>query len=137
MEQAVRRLSLIFTFRRCVMSIGRVGGENVTAAISSGIDTVTQGLSKAATAGGAPAIADAIQAFGSSAKTAFDQAATMTGAKPNVGVPGHVEQPLEFFGKFVVGKAEDLVRALTDPNLPVNEKSVSVLGKAFDDLNKE
>ena len=119
------------------MSIGKAGGETVTGAISSGIDSVTQGLTKAALAGGAPVIADAIQVFGSSAKTAFNQAVSMAGAQPNVGVAGHLEQPLEFFGKFAAGKAEDLVRALTDSNLPVNEKSVSALGKASEDLNNE
>jgi len=112
------------------MSIG--GINDLTGAISSSIDSVTQGLSKAVSAGGAPAIADAIQVFGSSAKSAFDQAATAAGAKPNVGAPGFLEQPLEFLGK-LAGKAQDLVRALSNPDLHVNEKLGSALTKTLDD----
>lgn len=115
------------------MSIGEVGGGNLTGAISSSIDTVTKGVAMAVATGGLSVIPDAIQVFGSGAKTAFDQAATAAGAKPNVGAPGFLEQPLEFLGKLVTGNTQDLSRALSNSDLPVSEKLVSALGKALED----
>jgi hypothetical protein len=117
------------------MSIGGIG--DLTGAISSSIDTVSKGVAKAVATGGLSVIPDAIELFGAGAKTAFDQAATMAGAKPNVGAPGFLEQPLEFLGKLVTGKAQDLGRAVSNSELPVNEKLASALGKALEDKAKQ
>src|SRR5262249_1504496 len=59
------------------------------------------------------------------------------GAKPNVGAPGYLEQPLEFFGKLLSGKAQDLSRALSDGGLSLNEKIATALGKTLENMHQE
>src|SRR5262249_168686 len=105
------------------MSIGGIG--DLTGAISSSIDSVTKGVAKALATGGLSVIPDAMQAIGSAVKTAFDEAATLAGAQPNLGAPGHVEQPQDFYGK--AGKhsgpswMEDLARALGNAEMKIGE----------------
>ena len=116
------------------MSIGEIAGK-FNNAISTGIDSVTQGLSKASLAGGTSVITDAIQVFGATAKTAFDQVATLAGAKPNVADPGHLEQPQDFYGKQSESSVgfRELARILADSDLKVADQVKVVYDKSVND----
>lgn len=114
------------------MSIGKIGNDFANA-VSSSIDTVTQGLAKAAQGKGPGAIPDAMEVFGA-VTTTFENVATQAGAALNLTGPGHLEQPQDFAGKHTeyIG-FQDLARILADSDLKVADQVKVVYDKSVND----
>jgi hypothetical protein len=119
------------------MSIGGIANDGLRA-ISTGIDNVTNGLTKAISSGGVGVIPDALQVFGSAVKTTFDQVATQAGAALNVASPGHLEQPQEFAGKAGSSSSwlREVARAMGDAEMKVADNVKSLSDKVGQDLDQ-
>jgi hypothetical protein len=97
-------------------------------AISSGIDSVVEGISKASQTNGPALIKEAMDAFSAVGTNAFSSSGAAAFQRSVLPSPGHLEAPHKFFSNLSVTNADtagkfpasELAKKVNDPNLNVH-----------------
>lgn len=119
------------------MSIGKTG--SFPEAISSGLDSISRGISKANDLGGAQALKDAVQLFGPSRSNSFSNVTAQAFKGPGLVSEAHIQPPQKFYSQHpAVQKGtistQDLKTKLEDPQLNL-QKGLDGLKSSFDEAH--